>query len=79
MSNGFLHHARRFDDLREEHFSAAEQIANDGHAVHHRAFDDREAFVVLESRFFCVIDNVFVDAFDQCVRQPFFNGTFTPR
>ena len=35
-----FHHARRFDDLRQEHFAGAEQVADDVHAGHQRAFDD---------------------------------------
>ena len=40
MSNGLLHHTGRFNNLRQEHFSFAKQIADDIHAVHQRAFDD---------------------------------------
>ena len=47
VGDGFFHHTRRLNHLRQEHFSAAEQIADDCHSVHHRAFNDRKAFVVL--------------------------------
>ena len=35
-----LHRARALDDLRQEHLARAEQVADDLHAVHQRAFDD---------------------------------------
>ena len=34
-----LHDARRLDHLRQEHLAGAEQVADDVHAVHQRAFD----------------------------------------
>ena len=34
-----LHHARAFDDLRQEHLALAEQVADDVHSVHQRPFD----------------------------------------
>ena len=37
-----LHRARALDDLRQEHLAGAEQIADDLHAVHQRAFDHVE-------------------------------------
>ena len=40
MSDGPFHHARRLDDLRQEHLARAEQVADDVHAVHQGAFDD---------------------------------------
>ena len=35
-----LHHARRFHDLRQEHFPRAKQIADHAHPRHQRSFDD---------------------------------------
>ena len=46
-----LHHARRLHDLRQEHFSRAEQVADDIHAGHQRAFDDVERALGLKPRF----------------------------
>ena len=37
-----LHHPGGFDDLRQEHLSRAEQVADDVHAGHQRAFDDMQ-------------------------------------
>ena len=42
IRHGPLHRARAFDDLRQEHLARPEQIADDLHAVHQRAFDDVE-------------------------------------
>ncbi len=35
-----LHHARALDHLRQEHLALAEEVADDVHARHQRAFDD---------------------------------------
>ena len=40
VGHGFFHDAGGFDDLREEHFSGSEEVADDTHAVHEGAFDD---------------------------------------
>ena len=42
VGDGLLHDAGGFDDLREEHLAGAEEVADDGHAVHEGAFDDEE-------------------------------------
>ena len=78
VRNRFLHHASRFHDLWKKHLPAAEEIANDRHPVHHWAFDDRKAFVVFQTRFFGIVDHIFVDALDQRMRKSFFNGSFSP-
>ena len=67
VSNGFLHHASRLHNLRQKHFPAAEQIADNRHAVHHGTFDDRKTLVVLQPRFFSIVDDIFIDAFYKCV------------
>ena len=40
--DGTLHGARALDHLRQKHLAGAEQVADDLHAVHQRAFDDRQ-------------------------------------
>ena len=45
-----LHHARRLHDLRQEHFSCAEQVADDVHARHQRALDHVERALGLKPR-----------------------------
>jgi hypothetical protein len=39
VGHRLLHHARRLDHLRQEHLARAEQVADDVHARHQRAFD----------------------------------------
>ena len=72
MGDRALHHARGFDHLRQEHLAGAEQVADDVHAVHQRAFDDfdRAAVRRLLPRFLGVLDDMRVDALDQRVGQP---------
>ena len=78
MSDCFLHHASRLHDLRQKHFAATEQVTYDRHPVHHWPFNDVQAAIVFLTCLFGVVDDVFVDAFDQCVREAFFDGSFTP-
>ena len=40
MGHGLLHHAGGLHHLRQEHLARAEQVADDAHAGHQRAFDD---------------------------------------
>ena len=69
MRDRLLHDARGFDHLRQEHLARSEQVADDVHAVHQRAFDDldRAAICSLDrkSRFFGIVDNMRVDALHQ--------------
>ena len=43
VGDGLLHDAGGLDDLRQEHLAGAEEVADDAHAVHQRAFDDERA------------------------------------
>ena len=78
----FLHHPRRFDDLRQEHLAGAEQVADHVHAVHQRPFDDidRPAAGVegLQPRFLGIVNNERVEPFDQRVFQPFVDRQLAP-
>src|SRR3546814_1341919 len=47
VGDGFLHDARAFDHLGQEHLAGAEEVADDVHAVHQRALDDLERLVDL--------------------------------
>ena len=49
-----LHHARGLDNLRQEHFSCAEQVADHVHARHQRPLDDIERTLGLKPRLLCV-------------------------
>ena len=79
MSDGLLHHPRRFHHLRQEHAAGAEQIADDVHAVHKRAFDHRERARRFKPRFFDVGGDEISDAVDQRMRQPPLHRPFAPR
>ena len=78
VGDGLFHHAGAFDDLRQEHLAGAEQVADDLHAVHQRAFDDLQAAVVLLPRFFDVLVDEVDDALDQRMGQPLFDGAAAP-
>ena len=70
MRHGLFHHAGRFDHLRQEHLAAAEQVADDIHAVHQRAFDHLDGPRELLARFFGIGDDMRVDPLDQRMFQP---------
>ena len=53
IADRLLHHAGALHHLRQEHLSRAEQIADDIHAVHQRAFDHVERLFRLQPRFRC--------------------------
>ena len=78
MGDGLLHHARRLDHLRQEHPSRAEQIADDVHAVHQRAFDHRERARRFLARLLHVVGDEIGDAVDQRMRQALFHRPFAP-
>ena len=74
-----FHDPGGFDYLGQEHFAGAEEVADDAHAVHERAFDDLEGPVVFLARLLGVAVDEFVDAFEQGVFEPFFDGVGAPR
>ena len=82
MSNGLLHHTGRFNNLRQEHFAFAEQIADDIHAIHQRAFDDLNGSAAagsnLLTNLFGVLNNELRIAMDHRMRKSFFNGLLSP-
>ena len=72
MSDGFLHHASGFDDLRQEHLAGAEQVTHGRHAVHQRTLDDVQRTriqVLVATSFFRVVHHVLIDTLDQGVAQ----------
>ena len=73
-----LHDAGRLHDLGEEHFSGAEEVADDGHAVHEGAFDDGEGFDVFGEGFLGVFGDELVDAPQEGVFEAFLHGGFAP-
>ena len=71
ISDRLFHHPRAFHDLRQEHFAGAEQIADDTHAGHERAFDDIQRAFRFLARFLGVGINVIHNTLDQRVLQAF--------
>ena len=55
IGDRLLHHARRLHHLRQEHFAVAEQVADDVHAGHQRAFDHVERALDRQPRGFGVL------------------------
>ncbi len=78
VGDRLLHHARRLHHLRQEHLAGAEQVADDVHAVHQRAFDDVERTLGLRARFLGVGLDEFGDAVHQRMRQPLFDRPLAP-
>ena len=78
VGDGLLHHAGGFDHLRQEHFARAEEVADDAHAGHQRAFDDQQRAAELDAGLLGVGFDVGVDAFDQGVREALFDGAVAP-
>jgi hypothetical protein len=82
VGDGLLHHARRLDHLRQEHLAGAEEVADDVHAVHQRAFDHRQRRLAggfeRGAAFLGVGDDEVGDALDQRVRQAFFDRQLAP-
>ncbi len=78
ISDGLLHHPRRLHHLRQEHLAGPEQIADDVHAGHQRAFDDVQRPLCLRPRLFGVLLDEVADAVDQRVGQPLIHGLLAP-
>ncbi len=74
-----LHHARALDHLRQEHLAGAEEIADDVHPRHQRAFDHLDGARELLSRLLGVLDDVRGDSTHQRMREPLFDRPGAPR
>src|SRR5206468_10198810 len=77
--DGALHRARAFDDLREEHAAAAEEIADDLHAAHQRPLDHVERARIPLPRLFGVLLDEVDDAVDERVREALLDVGLAPR
>ena len=75
----FFHHARRLDHLRQEHLARAEEVADNAHAIHQRAFDDLEWPAIFFAGLLGVLVDEFVDAFQQGMLEAFLDRLFAPR
>ncbi len=78
IGDRLLHHARGFHHLRQEHFAGAEQVADDVHAVHQRAFDHVERALGALPRFLDVGRDEIGDAVHQRMRQPLLHRPLAP-
>ncbi len=78
VGDGAFHDAGAFDDLGEEHFAVAKELADDFHAVHEWAFDDVEWAAEGEAGLFGVLVDVVGDAFDEGVFEAFGDGPGAP-
>src|SRR5260221_1219855 len=73
-----LHYAGALHDLGQNHCPGAEQIPDQVHSCHERAFNHVEGFGKLLPRLFRVSVDVIHDAFDQGVAEALFNRALTP-
>jgi hypothetical protein len=78
IGDRFFHDAGAFDHLGQKHFAVAEEIPDDAHAFHQRAFDDFERGGVLPAGFLGVEVDEIDDALDQRVGEPFLDGQRAP-
>ena len=62
MGDRLFHHAGGFHHLGQEHLAAAEEIADDVHAGHQRAFDHVERPLGAQPRLLDVVEDVIGDA-----------------
>ena len=78
IGDGLLHHARGFHHLRQEHFSRAEQVADDVHAAHQRAFDHIQRTFGIHARLLDVHFDEVRDAVHQGMGQPLLHRLLSP-
>src|ERR1039457_345647 len=78
VSHGLLHDAGGFDHLGQKHFAGAEEIPDHAHAVHQRALNHQQRTAQLDAGFFGVDLDIRVNALDQRVRAPLFDGAVAP-
>ena len=78
IGDRLLHHARRLHHLRQEHLAGAEQVADDVHAVHQRAFDHVQRALGALARLLDVGLDEFGDAVHQRMRQPLLHRLLAP-
>ena len=79
MGHGLFHNPGRFHHLGQKHLARSKQITHHVHAIHQRAFDHFNGKIGLQAGFFGVFDNVFGDALDQTMGQPFAHRGLAPR
>ncbi len=78
IGDGFFHHAGGFYDLRKEHLAGTEEVADDAHARHERAFDDEQRAAEFGASLLGIGVDVGVDAAHEGVREALFDGAVAP-
>ena len=78
IGHRLLHHARGFHHLRQEHLAVAEEVADDVHAGHQRAFDHIERTLGDFARVLGIGLDIFGDAVHQRVAEPLLDRPFAP-
>ncbi len=82
MRDRLLHDTSGFHHLRQKHFALAEQIADDVHAIHQRAFNHVDRATTATEQFlpgfFGIFDYPLRDAMHQRVRQAFLDRFVAP-
>ena len=79
IRDGALHRPRALHDLREEHPAGAEEVADDLHPVHQRAFDHVERPRRVRARLLGVLLDEVDDAVHERVLEPLADGRLAPR
>src|ERR1017187_1935506 len=78
IRHGFFHHAGGFHHLGQKHFAGAEQVPDDVHSRHERAFDDEQRPAIFLARFFNIRFDEINDAFHERVAEAFLDRAFAP-
>src|SRR5215208_6222075 len=78
VGDGLLHHSGALYDLRQEHPARSEQVPDDVHPVHKRAFDHIERTPGLEARLLRVLLDELGHALDQRVLEPLLDRPAPP-
>ena len=76
--DGLFHHTGGFDHLRQEHLAGAEQVTDDIHAVHQRAFDNVQRAVGFLTRLFRILIDEFGDAVHEGMFEPLLHRRLAP-
>ena len=78
VGDGLLHHARRLHDLGQKHFASAEQVTDDVHPGHQRAFDNVQRLVSLGAGFLGIELDELGDAVHERVLQALLDDGVAP-
>mmetsp|Transcript_68863 Transcript_68863/g.161923 ORF Transcript_68863/g.161923 Transcript_68863/m.161923 type:complete len:438 (-) Transcript_68863:1840-3153(-) len=79
VGHSLLHHTGALDNLRQEHLTRSEEVADDAHSLHQRPLDDMQRNFQVRTRLLSVLLNKLVDAIDKPVVQTLGEGAAAPR